>query len=158
MNTTNGNFYISFERMKYILICISFYTLFKLSKMYHFNIQLCTINYVNCIIFHGKVLSITLIVFISGDYTLDINPVLLEDDADFQCQVGATPHVKAIRSADAHLTVTVPPEPPIIFNGHELRTVETRPVEIKCSSRGGKPAAEVMCTHMFVLPFKACLI
>ena len=28
--------------------------------------------------------------FIStGDYTLDIEPVLLEDDAIFQCQVGA---------------------------------------------------------------------
>ena len=26
---------------------------------------------------------------LSGDYTLDINPVSLEDDARFQCQVGA---------------------------------------------------------------------
>ncbi len=24
---------------------------------------------------------------ITGDYTLDINPVLLEDDAEYQCQV-----------------------------------------------------------------------
>ena len=80
---------------------------------------------------------------ISGDYTLDINPVLLEDDADFQCQVGATREVSAIRSVDAHLTVTVPPEPPIIYNGKQITTVETRTVEIRCSSRGGKPVAEV---------------
>ena len=79
----------------------------------------------------------------SGDYTLDINPVLLEDDADFQCQVGAIPGVGAIRSVDAHLTVTVPPEPPKIYNGKEINTVETRTVEIRCESRGGKPVAEV---------------
>ena len=82
-------------------------------------------------------------VLFSGDFTLDINPVLLEDDADFQCQVGATRDVSAIRSLDAHLTVTVPPEPPMIFQGRELRTVETRTVQLRCSSRGGKPAAEV---------------
>ena len=80
---------------------------------------------------------------ISGDYTLDINPVLLEDDADFQCQVGAIPGVGAIRSVDAHLTVTVPPEPPKIYNGKQIDTVETRTVEIRCESRGGKPVAEV---------------
>ena len=74
---------------------------------------------------------------------MDINPVLLEDDADFQCQVGATREVNAIRSVDAHLTVTVPPEPPIIYNGAKITTVETRTVEIRCSSRGGKPVAEV---------------
>ena len=79
----------------------------------------------------------------SGDYTLDINPVLLEDDADFQCQVGAIPGVGAIRSVDAHLTVTVPPEPPKIYNGKQIDTVETRTVEIRCESRGGKPVAEV---------------
>jgi hypothetical protein len=33
----------------------------------------------------------------AGDYTLDINPVLLEDDAQFQCQVGAVEGVLPIR-------------------------------------------------------------
>ena len=33
-----------------------------------------------------------------GDYTLDIEPVLLEDDAVFQCQVGAADGVDPIRS------------------------------------------------------------
>ena len=80
---------------------------------------------------------------ISGDFTLDINPVLLEDDADFQCQVGATREVTAIRSADAHLTVTVKPDKPVIYNGKQINTVETRTVKIRCASVGGKPVAEV---------------
>lgn len=79
----------------------------------------------------------------SGDFTLDINPVLLDDDATFQCQVGAAEGVDPIRSADAQLTVLVPPEPPIIINGREMRTTEDREVEFECISRGGKPAAEV---------------
>ena len=79
----------------------------------------------------------------SGDFTLDINPVLLEDDAVFQCQVGAAEGVAPIRSKDATLTVTVPPEPPVILNGDQYRTTEDRPIEIECISRGGKPAAEV---------------
>ena len=91
------------------------------------------------------------VLIISGDYTLDINPVLLEDDADFQCQVGATREVGAIRSIDAHLTVTVPPEPPKIYNGKQIDTVETRTVEIRCESRGGKPVAEVSkCLYLVV--------
>ena len=83
------------------------------------------------------------ITFLVGDYTLDIDPVLLEDDAVFQCQVGAADGVAPIRSRDAILTVNVPPERPTIYNGDVLRTTEDREVEIKCVSRGGKPAAEV---------------
>ncbi len=81
--------------------------------------------------------------FFEGDYTLDIDPVMLEDDAVFQCQVGAADGVSPIRSRDANLTVNVPPEPPIIINGDTLKTIEDREVEVKCVSRGGKPAAEV---------------
>ncbi len=36
--------------------------------------------------------------FAAGDFTLDINPVSLEDDARFQCQVGAAEGVEPIRS------------------------------------------------------------
>ena len=81
--------------------------------------------------------------FFLGDFTLDINPVLLEDDAVFQCQVGAAAGVAPIRSDDARLTVRVPPEPPVIINGDVLRTTEDRTVDIECVSRGGKPGAEV---------------
>ncbi len=38
------------------------------------------------------------VIFLSGDFTLDINPVELEDDGRFQCQVGAAEGVEPIRS------------------------------------------------------------
>jgi hypothetical protein len=88
--------------------------------------------------------------FFAGDFTLDIDPVLLEDDATFQCQVGAADGVNPIRSRDAVLNVHVPPERPIIINGNTLRTTEDREVDIKCVSRGGKPAAEVSTKPFFI--------
>ena len=68
----------------------------------------------------------------------------LEDDAQFQCQVGAAPGVEPIRSEYATLEVRVTPEPPTIVNGEQIRTVEQREVNIICVSRGGKPAADVI--------------
>ena len=78
-----------------------------------------------------------------GDYTLDIDYVMMEDDAVFQCQVGAAPGVEPVRSRYATLTVTTPPAPPTIMQGEMLRTQEGRLVTLECVSRGGKPAAEV---------------
>ncbi|KFM73802.1 Irregular chiasm C-roughest protein, partial [Stegodyphus mimosarum] len=46
-----------------------------------------------------------------GDFSLQISRVTLEDDALFQCQVGAADGVKGIRSRNAAFTVYVPPEP-----------------------------------------------
>ena len=97
----------------------------------------------------------------NGNYTLQIDPVLLEDEAwkmgddgilkegsgpgKYQCQVsagnGGSP--PEIRSKTAKLTVTVAPEPPIILNGDVLKTIGGTEVEIKCSSRGGKPSAKI---------------
>ena len=80
----------------------------------------------------------------SGDYTLDINPVDLEDDARFQCQIGAADGIAPIRSRYATLSVLVPPEAPKLLPAGELhKTVEGRQVELRCESRGGKPASEV---------------
>ena len=83
----------------------------------------------------------------TDNYTLKIHPVLLEDEAKlgFQCQIGAGEggSPPAERSKKAKLTVTVSPEPPVILNGDVLRTVEGPDVEIKCSSRGGKPSATI---------------
>ena len=78
-----------------------------------------------------------------GDYTLDIDSVELEDDAKFQCQVGAAPGVDPVRSRYATLTVTVRPDFPEITNGPEIKTVEGREIWLECVSRGGRPAAEV---------------
>jgi hypothetical protein len=81
---------------------------------------------------------------ISGDWTLDIDPIELEDDARFQCQVGASEGIEPIRSRYATLTVLVPPtKPKLMPEGDVYRTVEGRQVELRCESRGGKPASEV---------------
>ena len=40
-----------------------------------------------------------------GDYTLHIRNVQLEDDANFQCQVGAMDGIEGIRSRSAKLNV-----------------------------------------------------
>jgi len=51
----------------------------------------------------------------AGDYSLDISHVTLDDDAEFECQVGAAPGATAIRSRKAFLTVLVPPDAPEIL-------------------------------------------
>ena len=78
-----------------------------------------------------------------GDYTLDIDSVELEDDARFQCQVGAARGVEPVRSRYAVLTVTVMPESPEILNGKVIKSQEDRILTLECVSRGGKPPAEV---------------
>ena len=85
--------------------------------------------------------------YFSGDFTLDIHPVDLDDNARFQCQIGAADGIKPIRSQYATLTVLVPPEPPKLMpTGDLMKTVEGRQVELRCESRGGKPASEVIFT------------
>ncbi|XP_055841276.1 irregular chiasm C-roughest protein [Episyrphus balteatus] len=79
-----------------------------------------------------------------GDYSLDIYPVMLDDDAKYQCQVSPGPEGQAaIRSTFATLSVLVPPEPPKISQGDFIMTTEDRKVEIECISVGGKPASEI---------------
>nr|AAN31396.1 cell adhesion molecule RST [Drosophila virilis]AAN31397.1 cell adhesion molecule RST [Drosophila virilis] len=79
-----------------------------------------------------------------GDYSLDIYPVMLDDDAKYQCQVSPGPEGQpAIRSTFAALTVLVPPEAPKITQGDVIYATEDRRVEIECVSIGGKPAAEI---------------
>ncbi|XP_017154782.1 irregular chiasm C-roughest protein [Drosophila miranda] len=79
-----------------------------------------------------------------GDYSLDIYPVMLDDDARYQCQVSPGPEGQpAIRSTFAGLTVLVPPEAPKITQGDVIYATEDRKVEIECISVGGKPAAEI---------------
>lgn len=78
-----------------------------------------------------------------GDYSLEITNVQLEDDAIFQCQVGASRLTNGIRSRSAKLSVFVPPEPVRIKEGDVLSTVEQKMITLTCESDGGKPAAEV---------------
>jgi len=86
-----------------------------------------------------------------GDYSLDIYPVMLDDDARYQCQVSPGPEAQpAIRSTFAGLTVLVPPEAPKITQGDVIYATEDRKVEIECVSVGGKPAAEVSVLSVFL--------
>ncbi|KYB28679.1 irregular chiasm C-roughest protein isoform X2 [Tribolium castaneum] len=79
-----------------------------------------------------------------GDYSLDIYPVTLDDDAKYQCQVSPGPQGQpGIRSHYATVTVLVPPDPPKIVQGDYLVTTEDREIELECISHGGKPAAEI---------------
>ncbi|XP_067007432.1 irregular chiasm C-roughest protein isoform X2 [Anabrus simplex] len=79
-----------------------------------------------------------------GDYSLEIYPVMLDDDAKYQCQVSpGSQGEPGIRSKFATLTVLVPPEPPRIVQGDFLVTTEDREIELECISQSGKPAAEI---------------
>ncbi|XP_066905947.1 irregular chiasm C-roughest protein [Halyomorpha halys] len=79
-----------------------------------------------------------------GDYSLEIFPVMLDDDGQYQCQVGPGPNGEpGVRSRFAQLTVYTPPEPPRIVQGESLLTTEDREIELECISLGGKPPAEI---------------
>ena len=78
----------------------------------------------------------------SGDFSLRIQPVALEDDARYQCQVSASDGVPAIRSNVIRITVYVPPEPPRVSPPF-LNTTAGMTVTLECESRGGRPAPEV---------------
>ena len=78
-----------------------------------------------------------------GDYSLHIREVALEDDARYQCQVGAAEGVRGIRSRVVTLTVHVPPDPPSIVEGEFLKTTAGTEVVLTCEALNGKPAAEL---------------
>ena len=77
------------------------------------------------------------------DWFLQISPVLLEDDAIFQCQVGAADEVAPIRSENAQLTVYVPSDDPYIVQGNMIEVIEDEETWLECVSTGGKPAVDV---------------
>ncbi|KAJ8959341.1 hypothetical protein NQ318_022027 [Aromia moschata] len=79
-----------------------------------------------------------------GDFSLEIYPITLDDDARYECQVSPGAQGQpGIRSHVANLTVLVPPDPPKIVQGDYLYTTEDREIELECISYGGKPAAEI---------------
>ena len=104
---------------------------------------------VNAVNLRVIILKLIQILFFSEDWTLKISPILLEDDAMFQCQVGAADGVRPIRSKFAKLTVYVPPGDPFIVQGHTMEATEDREVRLECVSPGGKPAADVSYLTIF---------
>lgn len=79
-----------------------------------------------------------------GDWSLSISPVELEDEAEFQCQVGGAEGQNPIRSRKVRLVVKVAPEPPRILqvdSSGTLSFVAGDILKLTCISKGGKPAA-----------------
>ena len=81
--------------------------------------------------------------FLSADWDLEIDPVSVDDDETYQCQV-TLGYTSSLRSRKAKVEVLVPPENPFIKEGRTLNVKESRDVALTCVARGGKPAAKVI--------------
>ncbi|XP_023244216.1 synaptogenesis protein syg-2-like [Centruroides sculpturatus] len=82
---------------------------------------------------------------IQGVYNLRIEDVRLEDEAEFQCQVGPSKTHKPIRAA-ARLTVVIPPKNITINglpDGEEVMIRESQKLVLTCNTRGSKPPVEM---------------
>ena len=78
----------------------------------------------------------------------------IEDDAIYQCQVGAFGEASPIRSAPARLKVMVPPGVPKILQGDVTETVAGVETVLECSSSGGRPAGEVYHSNFRLIEMK----
>ncbi|XP_047541017.1 nephrin [Vanessa atalanta] len=81
-----------------------------------------------------------------GVYNLRIVNVTLEDDAEYQCQVGPAQMHKVIR-ANASLTVISPPNAVEIVNhphNSKLEVKEGEDVVLECQVKNAKPAAKIV--------------
>ena len=77
------------------------------------------------------------------EWNLLIVNATVEDDAKYQCQVGATERSEPIRSRYALVRVMSPPQPPVLTAGPELRLRQGKVALIQCISKGGKPASVI---------------
>lgn len=80
-----------------------------------------------------------------GIYNLRIHNVQMEDEAEYQCQVGPAPNNTPIR-ADAKVTVIVPPRALEIRGHKNVTTLETREgqkLTLVCVARNSKPATKL---------------
>ena len=71
------------------------------------------------------------------------NVSLAEDDARFQCQVGATLSSPPLRSRYAVVRVVVAPRPPVITAGPRMVVRAGRRALLQCISKGGRPPAQI---------------
>ncbi|XP_030753919.1 nephrin isoform X2 [Sitophilus oryzae] len=81
-----------------------------------------------------------------GVYNLRISNASLEDDAEYQCQVGPAKLNKAIR-ANARLNVTSPPSSVEILDhrhNSKIEIKENQEFHLECRVRNAKPAAKIV--------------
>jgi len=77
------------------------------------------------------------------DWDLEINPVELADEADYQCQVLSTDPAQTIRSNTARLEVRSQCSRPVITGGPVLGLQEGVHTQVQCSCRGARPPARL---------------
>ncbi|KAM3955389.1 LOW QUALITY PROTEIN: sticks and stones [Aphomia sociella] len=81
-----------------------------------------------------------------GIYSLRITNVSLEDDAEYQCQVGPAPMHKVIR-ANATVNVIAPPTSVEITNHPSNTKIEVKQreaVTLECMAKNAKPSAKIV--------------
>ena len=78
-----------------------------------------------------------------GTWNLEIVNVTLDDEAIYQCQVGATIDVQPIRSKYAKLTVITAPLPPVLSIASAKVLSKGEFFNASCISIGGKPAPRI---------------
>ena len=82
----------------------------------------------------------------NGEYNLQITNVTLEDDGNYECQVGPASYNRPIRKA-AHLHVLLPPKS-IEIVGHQAGSRvdirENEEVELTCKVANAKPKADIV--------------
>ncbi|XP_023221172.1 nephrin-like isoform X2 [Centruroides vittatus] len=80
-----------------------------------------------------------------GVYNLRIRETRLEDEGEYQCQVGPAPFNHPIR-AQARLTVLIPPQQLLLYHRDkrkEVRVVEAERYSIACFANNSKPASQL---------------
>ena len=78
-----------------------------------------------------------------GEWNLRISNVTVEDDAKYQCQVGATESSTPLRSRYSLVRVISPPRPPVLTAGPLLTLRQGKVALLQCISKGGKPASVI---------------
>eukprot|EP00092_Neocalanus_flemingeri_P005738 GFUD01006178.1.p1 GENE.GFUD01006178.1~~GFUD01006178.1.p1 ORF type:complete len:655 (+),score=165.53 GFUD01006178.1:182-2146(+) len=81
---------------------------------------------------------------------LILDPVQVEDEGLYQCQVGAVPGAAAITSKSVTVIVNHEPGLPHILqtkHGDVMEVSEGQEIVLECESQGGKPAADIFWKH-----------
>ena len=87
----------------------------------------------------------------SGDHCdLILEPVLPEDEAEYQCQIGPGHQVAGVSSHIVKVRVNHEPGVPHILQtkyAEVLEVVEGEQVKLECESQGGRPVADIVWRH-----------
>ncbi|XP_041373923.1 irregular chiasm C-roughest protein-like isoform X2 [Gigantopelta aegis] len=78
-----------------------------------------------------------------GEFNLQIRNVQLEDDAIYDCQMGAVEGVPGMRSRKAKLMVLIPPDEPVIEGQPIISVILGRPTNITCRANNSRPGADI---------------